>query len=161
MKKYKVGFTAGAFDLCHAGHMLMFKDCKRVCEYLIVALHTDPSLEVEYRKLAKNQIKNRPVMTVAERMAILEGIRYVDEIITYSTEADLRRLLETTRFDVRILGSDWKGRQYTGWEIPHVAYFHERSHNYSTSDLRSRIYQAELERLESMSSKAVPAMERF
>ena len=146
MKTYNVGFTAGAFDLCHAGHMLMFKDCKRVCERLIVALHTDPTLDMEYRIKEKNQVKNKPIMSAKERRIVLEGIKYVDEIVTYNTEADLYNLLKSLRYDVRILGSDWEGKKYTGHDLRHVAYFHRRNHDYSTSELRERIYQREVER---------------
>src|SRR5258708_22769067 len=94
-KKYNVGFTAGAFDLCHEGHMRMFEDCKTVCKKLIVALHTDPSLDQEYRIKEKGQVKNAPIMSADERKIILESIKYVDEIVTYNTEEDLSRLLKT------------------------------------------------------------------
>jgi glycerol-3-phosphate cytidylyltransferase len=139
VKKYPVGFTCGSFDLCHAGHMLMFKDCKNVCERLIVGLQTDPTLDPDYRDKAKN----KPIMSLEERRIMLEGIKYIDEIVVYSTEADLYRLLKTIHYDVRILGSDWKGKKYTGWDLPHVAYFHDRSHDLSTSELRKRVYAAE------------------
>jgi len=150
--KYKIGFTCGAFDLCHAGHMLMFKDCKQVCDYLIVGLHIDPTLNIEYRLETKNQLKNKPIMSPEERKIILEGIKYVDEVVTYSTEEDLLALLKNLRYDVRILGSDWEGKKYTGWDLPHVPYFHHRDHNFSTSELRKRIYEAEFKRLYPLAS---------
>ncbi len=161
MKKYKVGFTAGAFDLCHAGHMLMFKDSKNVCEHLIVGLHIDPTFDLEYRKREKNQVKNKPIMTLEERKIILEGVKYVDEVVTYATEADLYELLKTVKFDVRILGCDWKSRKYTGWDLPHIPYFHNRNYKYSTSELRDRVYLREAERIQSITQPAIPSMERF
>src|SRR5690242_10910820 len=98
MKKYNIGFTCGAFDLCHAGHLLMFQDCKRVCDYLIVGLHTNPALDLGYRLQEKNQVKNKPIMSVEERRIILESIKYIDEIVEYDTEEDLRRLLTELQY---------------------------------------------------------------
>jgi len=84
-------------------------------------------------------------MSPEERKIILEGIRYVDEVVTYSTEEDLLALLKNLHYDVRILGSDWEGKNTTGWDLPHTPYFHRRDHNFSTSELRKRIYKAEFE----------------
>ena len=134
----KVGFTAGAFDLCHAGHMLMFEEAREQCDYLIVGLHTDPSLD-------RPDHKNKPVMSVEERMIILRGIKYIDEVITYDTEADLLKLLSenTLNIDVRILGVEYKEKPFTGRDLPMPIYFNTRDHGYSTTELRSRVYEAE------------------
>src|ERR1700691_4529905 len=93
----KVGFTAGAFDLCHAGHMLMFEEAKGVCDHLIVGLHSDPSLD-------RPDSKNKPIMSVEERKIILNAIRWIDEIVVYDTEADLLNILTENKLgiDVRI-----------------------------------------------------------
>jgi len=133
----KVGVTVGAFDLCHAGHMLVFKECKTVCDYLIVGLHTDPTLD--------RPEKNKPVMSVEERKVILESVRYIDEIFTYDRESELYNILKKNEygFDVRIIGDDWKGKEYTGHDLPLDVYFNSRAHNFSTSALRDRIYLAE------------------
>jgi glycerol-3-phosphate cytidylyltransferase len=146
----KIGIAASAFDLCHAGHMRMLKDCKTQCDYLIVLLQDDPSQEKDkgYRLETGGKQKNTPIMSLEERREILEGIRYVDEIITYSSEGDLYNWLKNNHYDVRILGGDWEGKKYTGWDLPHTPYFHKRNHNYSTTELRTRIYKAEKERLE-------------
>jgi glycerol-3-phosphate cytidylyltransferase len=143
-----IGFTASAFDLCHAGHMLMLKDAKNVCDYLIVALHDDPSdvKDLSYRLETGNKPKNRPIMSLEERRTILEGIKYVDEIIVYRTESDLYKLLQEVPFDVRIIGSDWRGKPFTGHELSPKVYFHERNHNYSTTELRERIFAAEYQK---------------
>lgn len=136
----KVGITAGAFDLCHAGHMLVFKEAKEVCDYLIVALQDDPSAtDASYR----GKKKNKPVMSVEERRIILEGIKYIDEIVTYSSEEDLYKLLIELKPDIRIIGADWKGKPYTGHDLPIEMYFNSRGHNYSTTALRERVYLAE------------------
>ena len=145
----KIGVTFSAFDLCHAGHLRMLKDCKTQCDYLIVGVQDDPSQSKDegYRIQTGGKPKNAPVMSLAERKEIVEGIKYVDEVFVYSTEEDLLNWLRTNKYDVRILGSDWEGKKYTGWDLPHTAYFHRRDHPYSTSELRQRVYQAELQRL--------------
>lgn len=142
-KKYKRGVTVGAFDLCHAGHILMFEDCKNVCDYLIVGLQDDPSIDQEYRLREKGQAKNVPVMSLEEREIILKAIKYIDEIFIYTTEADLYEKLKKLDYDVRILGADWKGKKYTGWDLEHTPYFHERDHSFSTTELRNRVYEQE------------------
>lgn len=149
-KAKKIGITFSAFDLCHAGHMRMLKDCKTQCDWLIVGLQDDParSPDEDYRIRTGGKPKNRPIMSLAERKEILEGIRYVDEIFVYSTEQDLLDWVKNNRYDVRILGSDWEGKPYTGHDLPHTAYFHRRDHPYSTSELRERIYRAEAEKRE-------------
>ena len=143
-KKKKIGFTCGAFDLCHAGHILMFKDCKKVCDYLIIGLQSDPSTiaDMGYR----DKIKNAPVMTFEERLIILKGIKYIDEVITYGNEKDLYTMLKDLTYDIRILGSDWKGKKYTGWDLPHTPFFNNRDHGFSTTQLRTRIAKAEREK---------------
>ena len=134
----KVGFTAGAFDLCHAGHMLMFEEAKEQCEYFIVGLQSDPSID-------RPGAKNKPIMSIEERQIILRSIKYIDEIVEYDTEADLYQLLKenTLGIDVRILGVEYKGKQYTGYDLPLPVYFNSRDHSYSTTELRHRVYEAE------------------
>ena len=134
----KVGFTAGAFDLCHAGHMLMFEEARQQCDYLIVGLHSDPTLD-------RPDTKNKPIMSVEEREIILRGIKYIDEIVKYDTEADLYKLLKENKLgiDVRILGVEYKGKPFTGHDLPLPVYFNSRDHGYSTTELRKRVYEAE------------------
>jgi glycerol-3-phosphate cytidylyltransferase len=151
----KIGVTFSAFDLCHAGHIRMLKDCKHQCDYLIVGVQDDPAQENDlgYRFATGGKPKNRPIMSLEERKEIVESIRYVDEVFVYSTEDDLYRWLQKNEYDVRILGSDWEGKEYTGRDLPHTAYFHKRDHHYSTSELRARVYKAEKERLEEISKE--------
>ncbi len=134
----KVGITAGAFDLCHAGHILVFKECKTVCDYLIVALQSDPSID--------RPEKNKPVMSLEERQIILGAIKYIDEVVVYDTEPELYELLKKNDLgiDIRIIGDDWKGKPYTGHDLPIPMYFNSRAHNFSTSELRRRVYEVEL-----------------
>ena len=138
----KVGVTVGAFDLCHAGHILMFKEARDVCEYLIVGLHTDPTID--------RPEKHKPIMSVEERRLILGAVKYIDEIFEYDTEAELYDILKKNErgFDIRIIGADWKGKEYTGHDLPIEMYFNTRDHGYSTTELRRRIYEAEKEKKE-------------
>jgi len=129
---------AGAFDLCHAGHVLAFRNAKKDCDYLIVGLHRDPSIE--------RPEKHTPIMSVGERRIILEGIRYIDLIVEYDTEEELMMLLNGESLgmkpDVRFLGQDWKGKPYTGHELGIPILWEDRSHGYSSSELRDRIRNA-------------------
>lgn len=129
---HKTGFTCSAFDLIHPGHILMLKDCKRVCDYLIVGLQSDPTLD-------RPHSKNKPIQTLAERKIMIESIKYVDEVIIYNTEDDLIKLIETIKPDIRIIGSDWKGKSITGDNLNIPIHWHDRNHNHSTTNLRKRI----------------------
>lgn len=129
------GFTAGTLDLLHTGHLLMLKECKAQCDFLVVGLQTDPTLD--------RPEKNKPVETVEERMIRLQGCRYVDKIITYDTEADLYNLLKELKPDVRFVGEDWKDKHFTGDDLPIKVIFNSRTHNYSSSNLKKRIYEQE------------------
>ena len=126
------GVAASSFDLLHAGHCLYLKDAKRVCDHLIAALQTDPTLDRPH--------KNKPLQTVEERRTQLEGSKYVDEIIEYSTEEDLNNILKKIKPDIRILGSDCKERGWmTGKEHCSQVYYHSRNHNWSSTELIERI----------------------
>lgn len=131
----RIGFTCSCFDLLHCGHALMLEDCKKQCDVLVIGLQTDPTID------RKN--KNKPVQTYEERKIMVSSIKYVDEIIEYDTEKQLYQILCYLNPDVRILGSDWQGKEYTGFELPIQIYWHNRTHNWSTSNLRERIYQAQ------------------
>ena len=133
MGKGTVGFTCSCFDLLHAGHILMLKDAKEQCDYLIVGLQTDPTID-------RPDTKNKPIQSLEERLIQLRAVRYVDEIRIYSTESDLRDMLCEIWPSVRILGSDYITKDnFTGcgYDIP--IYYHERNHNYSSSELRKKL----------------------
>ena len=130
-EKYYRGIIAGSFDLIHPGYVLMFEDAKRICKHLIVALQTDPTLDRDY--------KERPIHNLEERKIILSSIKYIDEIVTYSTESDLYNLLKEIDFDVRILGSDYENIKYNGSDLNKPVYFHRRDHEWSTSRLKNKI----------------------
>lgn len=133
-----MGFTCGSFDLLHTGHALMLEEARSHCDRLFVGLQSDPTLD--------RPEKNKPVQTLEERLIMLKSIRWVDEVCVYSTESDLVRLLETLKPDVRIIGADWKGKPFTGFELPIRVVFNTRDHGYSTSSLRERVFHAEFEK---------------
>ena len=129
----KKGFTCGAFDLLHAGHILMFKEAHNQCDILIVGLQIDPTVD--------RPQKNKPIETLEERKIRLEGCKHVDEIILYKTESDLYELLKKIKPDVRFVGADWKNKHFTGDDLPIKVIFNTRDHNYSSSNLRKRILE--------------------
>ena len=131
------GFVAGAFDLLHAGHCLFLKEAKAVCDYLYVGLQLDPSCEKAENK-PLGQPKNPPIQSLEERMIQLESTSYVDQVLTYKTESDLFKILEELKPHVRILGSDYKGKKATGEEFSNGVIYHERNHQWSSSELRGR-----------------------
>ena len=135
----KVGFTCGSFGLLHAGHVLMLEEAKKQCDHLIVAVQTDPSIDRPH--------KNQPVQTVEERTTVLRGIKYVDEIRTYTTEKDLYDMLFLIGPDIRILGADWEGKSFTGDDLPFKVFYNSRGHEWSSSELRQRVYEAELKKI--------------
>jgi len=131
----RVGFTCSAFDLLHAGHVQMLRDAKDQCDYLICGLQVDPTLD--------RPNKNQPIQTVVERYTQLKAVSYVDEIIPYSTEADLEDILAMYHINVRILGEEYRDKDFTGKDICRKRdidlYFNKRDHRFSSSDLRKRV----------------------
>tara|TARA_Y100001958_G_scaffold13046_1_gene7945 strand:+ start:145 stop:558 length:414 start_codon:yes stop_codon:yes gene_type:complete len=128
----KKGITFGAFDLFHAGHVLMLQEAKTVCDYLIVCIQTDPSID--------RKSKNTPVQSLIEREIQVTACKYVDEVLVYETEADLLKILEETDWDVRILGDEYKDKEFTGRdEYLDKCYFNKRPHTFSSSELRGRV----------------------
>jgi glycerol-3-phosphate cytidylyltransferase len=131
----KVGFTCSAFDLLHAGHIQMLRDAKDQCDYLICGLQVDPKLD--------RPEKNSPIQTVVERYTQLAAVKYVDEIIPYVTEADLEDILSMYHIDIRILGEEYRDKDFTGKDICRKRdidlFFNKRDHRFSSSGLRNRI----------------------
>ena len=134
----RIGFTASTFDLLHAGHIEMLREAKDQCDYLICALQIDPSVD--------RPEKNKPVQTVVERYTQLDAVRFVDEVIPYSTERDLEDILQMRNIDVRILGEEYKDGKFTGRAICASRgielHFNKRDHRFSTSGLRERVNDA-------------------
>ena len=137
-----IGFTCSTFDLLHAGHVIMLEEAKRHCDYLIVGLQTDPTID--------RPDKNTPIQSVVERQIQLSAIKYVDEVVCYTTEADLEDLLLTLPINVRIIGDEYKTKPFTGKAICKdrgiKMIYNGRDHSFSSTSLRKRVYTIENER---------------
>lgn len=138
-----IGFTCSTFDLFHAGHIIMLKEAKQQCDYLIVGLQTDPTID-------RPDTKNKPVQTMFERFVQLQACKYVDEIIPYSTEKELVDIFLSYPINVRILGNEYEHRSFTGRQEcvdrGIKFYFNNREHSFSTTELRQRVVDAEAEK---------------
>lgn len=122
----KTGFACGVFDLFHPGHVIMLKECKANCDYLIVALNRADNLPAE---------KNQPIFSLEKRKIMLESCIYVDEVLDYNSEDELVELMGKLDIGVRFLGEDYRGRAITGSELPFEIYYTDRGHGMSTSAL--------------------------
>ena len=126
-----IGFTCGAFDLLHAGHVVMLKEARKNCDWLVVGLQTAPSID--------RQDKNKPIQSVYERYVQLSGVKFVDEIIPYDTEQSLVDLLQSQEIDIRFIGEDYRDREFTGSDLPIEVFYTSRQHSFSSSSLRNKI----------------------
>ena len=138
----RVGFTCSTFDLFHAGHIIMLKEAKEQCDYLVVGLQTDPTLD--------RREKNKPVQSIFERYVQLQACKYVDEIVVYATEKDLIDILLSYPITVRILGDEYEDKAFTGRQECITRgikfYFNKREHTFSSTELRQRVVDAEAEK---------------
>jgi glycerol-3-phosphate cytidylyltransferase len=126
------GIIAGNFDVIHPGYVRFFKDAKEnACDWLVIALQGDPTIE--------RSSKAKPILSVEERTEILLELKSVDEVVHYNTEAELLILLREIQPHVRILGSDYKGKDFTGHELAIPVYYHERNHSWSTTRFKNEI----------------------
>jgi len=136
----KVGITFSTFDMLHAGHIAMLSEAKNHCDYLIAGLQTDPTID-------RPDTKNKPIQSIVERQIQLAACRYVDEVVVYSTEQDLRDLLLILPVDVRILGIEYQGTNFSGQaecEKRNIdIVFNGRDHSFSSSSLRKRVAESE------------------
>ena len=135
----KVGITFSTFDLLHAGHVKMLEEAKRQCDHLIVGLQLDPSLD--------RSDKNSPSQTIIERYIQLKGCKHIDEIIPYVSEQDLEDILRSFKIDVRIIGEEYKEKDFTGKDYcikkDIEIYYNKRDHRFSSSGLRKQVKIAE------------------
>ena len=135
-----VGFTCSCFDLFHAGHVLMLQEARSQCDYLIVGLQTDPTID--------RPEKNKPIQSIFERYVQLKACKYVDEIVVYESERDLLNILKSYNIHVRILGREYQDKDFTGRHLDNIElYFNSRDHSFSTTELRNRIREAEDQKL--------------
>jgi glycerol-3-phosphate cytidylyltransferase len=138
-----IGFTCSTFDLFHAGHIMMLKEARDMCDYLIVGLQTDPTID-------RPDTKNKPVQSIFERFVQLQACKYVDEIVVYATEKDLVDILLSYPINIRILGNEYENKNFTGRSecISKGIKFHfnKRDHSFSTTELRQRVVDAEADK---------------
>lgn len=138
-----IGFTCSTFDLLHAGHIQMLRETKSKCDHLIVALQTDPTVDrIE---------KNKPVQSIVERYIQLSAVKYVDEIVPYTTEKDLEDILSSYDINIRAVGLEYIDKEFTGKQICKDRgidiYYNKRDHKFSTTELRQRVKQREDEKI--------------
>jgi glycerol-3-phosphate cytidylyltransferase len=137
----KIGITFSTFDLLHAGHVAMLSEAKNHCDYLIAGLQTDPTID-------RPDTKNKPIQSIVERQIQLSACRYVDEVVVYQTEQDLRDLLLILPVDVRILGIEYQDKDFSGAEECYdrniQIVFNGRDHSFSSSSLRKRVADAQI-----------------
>jgi glycerol-3-phosphate cytidylyltransferase len=135
----KIGITFSAFDLLHAGHVKMLEEAKQQCDYLIVGLQTDPTLD--------RPEKNRPTQSVVERYIQLKACKFVDEIVPYDTEQGLEDILQSFQIDIRFVGDEYEQKDFTGRtyceEKGIKLYFNSRDHRFSSSGLRREVFEIE------------------
>jgi len=136
----KIGITFSTFDMLHAGHIAMLSEAKNHCDYLIAGLQTDPTID-------RPDTKNRPIQSIVERQIQLSACRYVDEVVVYQTEQDLIDLLLILPLNVRILGVEYEGKQFSGdeacWKRGISIIFNGRDHSFSSTSLRKRVFESE------------------
>ena len=136
----KIGITFSTFDLLHAGHIAMLSEAKNHCDYLICGLQTDPTID-------RPDSKNPPVQTIVERQIQLAATRYVDEVVIYQTEEDLRDLLLVLPIDARIIGVEYQDKEFSGKDICEQrgieVIYNGRDHSFSSSSLRKRVASAQ------------------
>ena len=125
-----IGFTCGTFDLLHTGHVLMLREAKEQCDILIVGLQTDPTID--------RKEKAKPTQSIFERWTQLDSIKYVNQIIPYDSEASLLELLNSIPIDIRIIGEEYKNKEFTGRGL-HEVHYNNRQHSYSSTELRARL----------------------
>ena len=130
----KLGSFASCFDLFHAGHNMMLKEAKTQCDYLLVGLQTDPTID--------RPEKNKPIQSVFERFVQLQACKYVDEIVVYATEKELIDVLLSYKIDVRIIGEEYRDKEFTGKNLGIPLYYNTRKHSFSTSELRQRVIES-------------------
>ncbi len=127
----RIGFTCSTFDLFHTGHVIMLEEAKSLCDHLVVGLHTDPTIDRNW--------KNKPVQSVMERFIQVAACRYVDDVVVYESEHDLYNFLVSYPIDIRFLGEEYRDQSFTGMDLDIPIHFTKRRHDYSTTSLRDRV----------------------
>lgn len=132
----KKGFVCGVFDLFHLGHVLMLEECKSQCDWLIIALNKSENIDPSI-----NPNKMKPLFSLDERVAIMKACKYIDEVITYSSESELYELMKENKLSIRFLGDDYKGKKITGSDLNIPIHYCDRSHGLSTSKYKTELFK--------------------
>ncbi len=152
-KRKTVGITFSCFDLLHAGHVQMLEEAKSQCDYLMVGLQTDPTID--------RPEKNKPTQSIVERYTQLRSCKFVDEIIPYDTEKDLEDILKLYKIDVRILGVEYRDKDFTGKQYCEdngiTLYYNDRDHRFSSTNLRKEVHRSEDSKLK-LKTNSVPKL---
>ena len=128
----KIGVIAGNFDVIHPGYVRLFKDAKEnACDILTIALHVDPTIE--------RPSKAKPILTADERTEILLSIKYIDKVLYYNTEKELEALLANIPDHVRVIGTDYEHRDFTGKNLAKEVHYHKRDHDWSTTRYKTEL----------------------
>ena len=141
-----IGFTSVVGDMLHAGHCLMLEECKRHCDFLYCGIIADPTTD--------RPEKNKTIQSLFERYEQVKANKFVDEVIPLSGEADLDLALKSLPIDVRFVGDDYKNKDFTGKQTCETRgikiFYNNRFHGLSSTELRNRIYEAELQKHENI-----------
>lgn len=128
----KVGFTCSTFDLLHAGHSLMLKECRDNCDFLIVGILSDPTISRPESKLP-------PYETLFERWLRLDSLHVADMIIPFSHEEDLENMMKILKPDIRFVGEEYKGKEFGGSNVAIPLFYNSRQHNFSSSKIKGKL----------------------
>lgn len=148
-----IGITCSTFDLFHPGHIKMLEEAKLHCDYLIAALQTDPTTD--------RPNKNKPIQSIVERYIQLDSCKLVNKIIPYETEKDLEDIFLSFNLNVRIIGEDYKDKEFTAKNICEKRgikiIFNTRDHRFSSTELRKRIYDKENKLWRKVAKNKIPS----
>lgn len=137
-----IGFTSVVGDMLHAGHCLMLEECKRHCDFLYCGIIADPTTD--------RPEKNKTIQSLFERYEQVKANKFVDEVIPLSGEDDLDLALKSLPIDIRFVGDDYKNKDFTGKHTCEARgiqiFYNNRFHGLSSTELRNRIYEAELQK---------------
>lgn len=137
-----IGFTSVVGDMLHAGHCMMLEECKRHCDFLYCGIIADPTID--------RPEKNKTIQSLFERYEQVKANKFVDEVIPLSGEDDLDLALKSLPIDIRFVGDDYKNKDFTGKHTCEARgiqiFYNNRFHGLSSTELRNRIYEAELQK---------------
>ena len=124
----KIIWTNGCFDVLHRGHIELFKYAKSLGDYLVVGIDDDERVRASKGPL-------RPINNLEDRVEMLESIKYIDEVVPFSTDTGLATELVSSKAQTMVIGADYKGKRIIGSELINQVVFFDRIPNYSTTSI--------------------------